>query len=108
MAKRAAARDTITFKKTELINKIKDFLDENDACDGDWLKKAKVYFLGEKESSVFAEVLVKATCRLNVLADEPLTRQNIRDAINKQMEDGEFSGFDYDDEDFVVEKISIE
>lgn len=77
----AKASDTITFKKSELIKKLKYFLENENACDGDWLHKVKTQFLGQKSSDIVVTLSVPATICLNMCFDEDLPTKARKNSI---------------------------
>lgn len=100
---RTKKEDTVTFTKSELISKIEEFLEDNHACNGDWLKKAKIAFLGHKEASYDVVVKVNATYTVSVASDgkKPSLSQ-VADAILEEQDSGDFTGFEVDDSKFEV------
>lgn len=87
----AKASDTITFKKSELIKKLKYFLENENACDGDWLHKVKTQFLGQKSSDIVVTLSVPATICLNMCFDEDLrTKAAVEEELNRICHEGEF------------------
>lgn len=103
---KAAVGDTVTFKKSELVKKLKTFLEEEGACDGDWLNKVKVEFLGQKPCNVVVHVKVPATYSMEIACEGALpSKEEVAEAIRNEMDEGNFDCFDTDDSDFEVEKI---
>ncbi len=107
MAKKTNS-DTVTFKKDELVKKIKNFLDVHGACDGDWLNKARVEFLGQQEQTVTVEVMIPATLEITLATDGTPTKEEVASHIREQMDAGEFCGFEVDDcdQEFEVKKVT--
>jgi hypothetical protein len=105
-----AASDTVTFKKSDLVKKVKSFLDEHDACEGDWLNKVKVEFLGQKEANVRVEVKISATVDLEMAFEgKAPSKAEVTERIRSMMDGGDFCGFDdVDEDDFEVTKVSVE
>lgn len=98
-----APEKTITFTVAELEKKIQTFLEENDACDKEWLNKAKREFLGQKTFTVDLEVRVKAGYSVTVTADnkeDAVVKASVE--IKKLQEDGDFEGWNFEDDSFVV------
>lgn len=106
-AVKAANKDTVTFTKAELVEKVKNFLEAEGACEGDWLNKVRVAFLGQKTHSVHVTLRMAASCDLEIACDGIPSDQEVTDAIRKQIdEDGTFN-FDIHDDDFIVENVEI-
>lgn len=105
--KAAASSDTITFKKTELLAKIKTFLEEENACNGDWLNKVKVQLLGMEESNFEVKFSVPITLTLSFPSEGTPTKEEIAAHVNEQIELGEYHEFDNMDanQHFVVESV---
>ena len=104
--KAVAAGDTVTFKKADLVKKLKTFLENENACDGDWLNKVKVEFLGQKPCNVLVTVKIPATYRMEIACEGALpSKEEVAEAIRSEMDEGNFECFDYDESDFEVEKV---
>ena len=104
----ATAGDTVTFKKTELVSKLKEFLENEGACDGDWLNKVKVEFLGLKEASLKVTVKVPSTYYLSMACDGVPSKEEVAEFLRNEMDEGNFDGWDMDDSEFEVEKVELQ
>lgn len=95
--KAVESNDTVTFKKSELLNKLKTFLEDEGACDGDWLNKVRVNFLGEKAKSISVTLSVPAAYSFDMTTDDVLTKEKITEYL-RSMADTEidYSCFEYD------------
>jgi hypothetical protein len=99
------ASDTVTFTKKELIKKLKTFLQEEDACDGDWLNKVKVKFLGQKFGNVLITLRVPATCEVEMACDGGLpSLEDAADFVREELEQGNLD-LDFDEDKFEVVKV---
>jgi hypothetical protein len=104
--KEAVVSESVTFKKEELVKKLEKFLEENNACNGDWLNKARIAFLGEKTVSVGVDALVPAFVEVEFTCDGPPTKERVAEALLRQLKSGEV-GFDFADLEFKVEKFKV-
>lgn len=100
-------KNTVTFTKDELIKKVKQFLDDEGACDGDWLNKVKVSFLGQTTKAVDVEAWVKVTYHMDIATDSVPTIEEVTAAIQHDLDEGDFGGWDVDEGDFKVEKVTV-
>lgn len=104
--KKKAVKDTVTFTKDELVKKVKAFLEKENACNGDWLNKIRIEFLGQKTRNVVVDVMIPATYQLEVASDGLPTKEEVAEEINRQLDDGDFDGFGFDESNFEVKKIT--
>ena len=101
------AEDTVTFKKSDLVKKIKSFLEEHDACEGDWLNKARVTFLGEKNLNICVEATIPVSLTLEMASDGLPSKEEVAERIREQIESGDFGGWDdMDEETFTVTNVT--
>lgn len=103
----AAKSDTITFKKSELIAKLEKFLDDEGACNGNWVNKVKVQLLGMEQVTFDVEVSIPVTFTLDLPADNIPTVDEITAYIKGEVDKGEWAAFDCLDPnyDFVVKSV---
>lgn len=103
----AAKSDTITFKKSELIQKLEKFLDDEGACSGDWVNKVKVQLLGMEQTTFDIEVSIPVTFTLDLPVDGVPTTDDITAYIKDEVDKGEWAEFDCLDPnyDFVVKSV---
>lgn len=103
----AAKSDTITFKKSELIQKLEKFLDDEGACSGDWVNKVKVQLLGMEESSFEVEISIPFKVTIDLPSDSVPTNDEITAYIRGEVDKGEWYEFDNIEvnEDFVVKSV---
>jgi hypothetical protein len=103
----ATSSDTITFKKSELIQKLEKFLDDEGACSGDWVNKVKVQLLGMEQTTFDVEVSIPITFTLDLPVDGVPTNDEITAYIKGEVDKGEWTEFDYleANEDFVVKSV---
>lgn len=103
----AAKSDTITFKKSELVAKLEQFLEDEGACSGDWVNKVKVKLLGMEQTTFDVEIFVPMTITLDLPAEGVPTNEEITAYIRGEVDKGEWTEFDYMDanEEFVVKSV---
>lgn len=107
--KAAAKSDTITMSKKELVEKVKDFLDRNNACDGDWLNKVRTEILGEKLQLVEVKLHVPVEITLEMVNDG-LTKETIANHIANAISDGDIDPDSYwifDAENYIVQSFTV-
>ena len=99
-----AVSNTVTFEKSILVQKLKTLLENEGACEGDWLNKVRVQFLGQKAGNYRITLKVAASCQLEMAADGVPSKEEVAEFIRSEMEEGNLD-LDVDDSDFEVEKV---
>jgi hypothetical protein len=102
--KKKAKSDSVTFKKSELVSKLKDFLESEGACDGDWVNKIRVEFLGEKPATIVVDLQYQASVEIEMVTDDTPSEEEIKDRILNDLSDGMLD-IDVDYEDFKIVSI---
>jgi hypothetical protein len=102
----AASTDTVTFKKSALIEKLKVFLENEDACDKDWVNKVRVEFLGEKLKTVRVRLRLETEVELEMTTNGMPTFEEAKAKVVDELEEDNLS-FDFDQySDFEVVEIT--
>jgi hypothetical protein len=97
--KKTSGNNTITFDRDELIDAVRQFLEENDACDGDWLNKFQEKFLGRTTKKVRVYAKLRGYCELEVTSDHSQpTIADITSAIANMKVADAFDGWLIDDD----------
>jgi len=100
--------DTITFKKTELLEKLKVFLERHDACSNDWINKVGVEFLGLKEQRYEVEFMVPCRATILMATSRMPTNEEVHAFVLSKVEDGDWEGFDIDNNNFEVKSVKLD
>ncbi len=103
----AKSNDTITFKKSELLEKLKIFLKNEDACDGDWLNKVRVEFLGEKVNLVKVCLQYETEVELEMASSGTPTVSEVTAKIQEKLYDGDLNVEIPDWGEFKVVKVKV-
>lgn len=82
--------DTVTFKKSELVKKLKVFLEDEDACDGDWVNKVRVKFLGEQMKKVKATLQYETVVELELASSGLPSAEEVAKQIRADLDEGNF------------------
>lgn len=105
--KKVVDAETVTFKKTELLEKLKDFLERHDACNNDWLNKVGVEFLGLKEQRYEVEFMIPCRATILMATSRIPTNEEVHAFVLSKVEDGVW-GFDIDDNNFEVKSVKLD
>ena len=82
------SNDTITFKKSELLKKLKTFLEEEGACEGDWANKVRVQFLGETIKNIKVRLQYETEIEMEMPADGLPSHEDVAQQIRMDLDDG--------------------
>lgn len=98
------ADDMLVIKKSELVKKLKTFLEEENACNGDWVNKVRVKLLGEEMKTFDVKLRFETTITMDIPSSGIPSQEEVCQLIEQQLADGDLD-FDIDYEDFEIMDI---